>query len=221
MRASLLQITHHHTTTMARYFASSSALAVIVIQPRNFHRQLVGDYVQRGRKKRDIIPACANKCFTFTRTLSRIKEALISSLREVLFSSFCVFSEMNIWKAAKRAASLQQLQQQANSSIVVTAPETFQKSYAIPYENIPGPKPLPFLGNSWRFLPYIGEPFIHLLGWRRQIISIRIYGLRYVKIQVKVFNTPKECKAETYTNQRSPFISLKYVFHNLLKTNCK
>lgn len=25
-----------------------------------------------------------------------------------------------------------------------------------PYSEIPGPKPIPLLGNTWRFLPYIG-----------------------------------------------------------------
>ncbi|KAJ8962682.1 hypothetical protein NQ318_001079 [Aromia moschata] len=28
---------------------------------------------------------------------------------------------------------------------------------ALPFEAIPGPKPLPILGNNWRFLPYVGE----------------------------------------------------------------
>lgn len=28
---------------------------------------------------------------------------------------------------------------------------------AIPYEKIPGPKPLPLLGNTWRLLPIIGQ----------------------------------------------------------------
>lgn len=27
---------------------------------------------------------------------------------------------------------------------------------AIPYSDVPGPKPIPVLGNSWRFIPYIG-----------------------------------------------------------------
>jgi hypothetical protein len=29
-----------------------------------------------------------------------------------------------------------------------------------PYEEIPGPKPLPVLGNGWRFLPGIGIIFM-------------------------------------------------------------
>lgn len=28
---------------------------------------------------------------------------------------------------------------------------------AVPYSDVPGPRPMPFLGNSWRFLPYIGR----------------------------------------------------------------
>jgi len=29
--------------------------------------------------------------------------------------------------------------------------------YAKPFEDIPGPKPLPIIGNVWRFAPYIGN----------------------------------------------------------------
>lgn len=28
-----------------------------------------------------------------------------------------------------------------------------------PYAEIPGPKPIPVLGNTWRFIPYIGNTF--------------------------------------------------------------
>lgn len=33
---------------------------------------------------------------------------------------------------------------------------------AIPYKDIPGPKPLPLLGNTWRFAPVIGEQIFSL-----------------------------------------------------------
>ena len=31
------------------------------------------------------------------------------------------------------------------------------KNNAKPYADIPGPKELPIIGNSWRFAPYIGK----------------------------------------------------------------
>lgn len=29
---------------------------------------------------------------------------------------------------------------------------------AKPYKTMPGPKPMPLVGNTWRFIPYIGKP---------------------------------------------------------------
>ena len=34
---------------------------------------------------------------------------------------------------------------------------------AKPFAEMPGPKPLPLIGNIWRFLPYIGKWIFHLL----------------------------------------------------------
>ncbi|CAH1160274.1 unnamed protein product [Phaedon cochleariae] len=36
-------------------------------------------------------------------------------------------------------------------------PKNFDFKEARPYESVPGPKPLPLLGNSWRFIPIIGD----------------------------------------------------------------
>lgn len=41
------------------------------------------------------------------------------------------------------------------SVIENTRPENW--SSALPFEKIPGPKPIPLLGNTWRFLPLIGK----------------------------------------------------------------
>jgi hypothetical protein len=38
--------------------------------------------------------------------------------------------------------------------------------YAKPFEDMPGPKPLPVIGNVWRFIPYLGKIFF----------SLRYYG---------------------------------------------
>ncbi|XP_066257197.1 probable cytochrome P450 49a1 isoform X2 [Euwallacea similis] len=44
-----------------------------------------------------------------------------------------------------------------NAKSVVTSNEFNVSENVKPYLSIPGPKPLPFLGNSWRFIPHIGD----------------------------------------------------------------
>jgi hypothetical protein len=48
-----------------------------------------------------------------------------------------------------------------NSTTAAT--EFLQREWnsARPYEEIPGPKPLPVFGNLWRFLPHIGKEMLH------------------------------------------------------------
>ena len=41
------------------------------------------------------------------------------------------------------------------AAVVQARPEEWD--YAKPFEDIPGPKPLPIIGNMWRFIPYIGN----------------------------------------------------------------
>lgn len=53
------------------------------------------------------------------------------------------------------------------SSCPYTA-EEFQTSK--PYSEVPGPKPLPILGNTWRLIPYIGQYQISDLGKVSQIL---------------------------------------------------
>nr|XP_031846911.1 probable cytochrome P450 301a1, mitochondrial [Nomia melanderi] len=40
---------------------------------------------------------------------------------------------------------------------LVTEIEEYQLSRCRPYDEIPGPKPIPLLGNTWRFIPFIGD----------------------------------------------------------------
>jgi hypothetical protein len=44
-----------------------------------------------------------------------------------------------------------------NSTAAVTQARPAEWGYAKPFEDIPGPKPLPIIGNTWRFIPYIGN----------------------------------------------------------------
>jgi hypothetical protein len=41
--------------------------------------------------------------------------------------------------------------------MVATEARKEEWDYAKPFEDIPGPKPLPIIGNAWRFIPHIGK----------------------------------------------------------------
>ena len=43
----------------------------------------------------------------------------------------------------------------STAAVAQARPEEWD--YAKPFEEIPGPKPLPIIGNIWRFIPYIGN----------------------------------------------------------------
>jgi hypothetical protein len=44
-----------------------------------------------------------------------------------------------------------------NSTAAVAQARTEEWDCAKPFEDIPGPKPLPIIGNTWRFIPYLGN----------------------------------------------------------------
>jgi hypothetical protein len=44
-----------------------------------------------------------------------------------------------------------------NSTAAVAHARPEEWEYAKPFEDIPGPKPLPMIGNMWRFIPYLGN----------------------------------------------------------------
>ena len=47
-----------------------------------------------------------------------------------------------------------------NSTAAVTEARPVDWDYAKSFEEIPGPKPLPIIGNGWRFIPYILMYFV-------------------------------------------------------------
>lgn len=44
-----------------------------------------------------------------------------------------------------------------SSADIVSDTESTKHPHVRPYSEIPGPKELPIIGNSWRFAPIIGE----------------------------------------------------------------
>jgi len=52
---------------------------------------------------------------------------------------------------------------------------TAEWSLARPYSEVPGPTPLPLIGNTWRLLPYVGQYQISDLARVSQILFDR-YG---------------------------------------------
>jgi hypothetical protein len=47
--------------------------------------------------------------------------------------------------------------QRCNSTAAVAQARPVEWDFAKPFEDIPGPKPLPIIGNTWRFIPYLGN----------------------------------------------------------------
>lgn len=42
-------------------------------------------------------------------------------------------------------------------NIAALSEDVIEHAYVKPYSEIPGPKKYPFVGNSWRFAPFIGK----------------------------------------------------------------
>jgi hypothetical protein len=60
------------------------------------------------------------------------------------------------------------------------------------FEDIPGPKPLPVIGNAWRFIPYLGKLLFRyvIMGYAHKLREhIRLY-MQFIKERILAeFNT--------------------------------
>ena len=82
---------------------------------------------------------------------------LTVSFREMMLRAFgvscCLIAES---QQVLRNVSVLVLKR-CNSTAAVTQARPEEWDYAKPFEDIPGPKPLPVIGNTWRFIPYFGN----------------------------------------------------------------
>jgi hypothetical protein len=73
-----------------------------------------------------------------------------------------------------------------NSAIAATQARPEEWDYAKPFEEIPGPKPLPIIGNAWRFIPFLGKllfPYIIRICSLNERRLVRLY-IHFVKCQI-------------------------------------
>ncbi|XP_023726868.1 probable cytochrome P450 301a1, mitochondrial [Cryptotermes secundus] len=81
-----------------------------------------------------------------------------------------------------------------NSTMVATQARPEEWDYAKPFEDMPGPKPLPIIGNTWRFIPHIGDLYrLREESYHRDLYEkygkiMKITGIPGVKNIVIVFD---------------------------------
>lgn len=82
--------------------------------------------------------------------------------------------------------------------------EEFQREWdtAKPYEDMPGPKPLPVIGNFWRFLPYIGKLQRGILHCRNSILIEYLNRIRDLAEKLIVVRLTGELFQAFYGNKK-------------------
>jgi len=80
------------------------------------------------------------------------------SVREMMLRAFgvscCLIAESR-QQVLRNVSAL--VLKRCNSTAAVAQARPEEWDYAKPFEDIPGPKPLPIIGNTWRFIPYLGN----------------------------------------------------------------
>jgi hypothetical protein len=122
-----------------------------------------------------------NKTFPTLLSTEYIAKRLIStvSVCEMLRQGICV--SRSLVAEGQRAVSPNvsaRVLKRCNSTVAATQAKPEEWNYAKPFEDIPGPKPLPLIGNVWRFLPFLGKllfPYVIRLCSQSRRIFVRSY----------------------------------------------
>jgi hypothetical protein len=79
-----------------------------------------------------------------------------------------------------------------NSTAAVAQARPEEWEYAKPFEDIPGPKPLPIIGNIWRFIPYLGNVTYCFLLCLRSINKVKVGSKNVLYPSARIFYHRKE-----------------------------
>jgi cytochrome P450 family 49 subfamily A len=85
--------------------------------------------------------------------------------------------------------------------------------YAKPFEDMPGPKPLPIIGNVWRFIPFLGKllfPYVIRVRSLNEGQLVRLY-MQFVKCQILSKFNIKEMNTKLQQQYNSQSLSVKII----------
>jgi len=86
------------------------------------------------------------------------KSSLIVSVREMMWRCVrlgCSLIADSQQQVLRNVSAI--VLKRCNSTAAVAQVRPEEWDCAKPFEDIPGPKPLPIIGNMWRFIPYLGN----------------------------------------------------------------
>ena len=93
------------------------------------------------------------------------QQLCFDSVRETMWkcvrSSCCLIAQRQ-QQALRNVSALVFKRCNSTAAVAQARPEVWD--YAKPFEDIPGPKPLPVIGNAWRFIPYIGNVCCYVIS---------------------------------------------------------
>lgn len=117
---------------------------------------------------------------SFGKGQNRTKPCLPPRGTERLVSNASQFSAAMFSKLLRALAVSRNGVRSASVGVEVETHNVDEKNVllnAMPYEELPGPKPLPLLGNTWRFLPLIGQIRLKIFLGKKERAFVYNYAM--------------------------------------------